>query len=50
MGQIGLAGPQPVRDLWLHQDLGDFTGAFATDVPAHGVALVKIGTPAAPKP
>lgn len=47
--KIGLAGAQPVRDLWLHQDLGDFTGAFATDIPSHGVALVKIGKPAGPK-
>ena len=49
-GQIGLSGSQPVRDLWLHQDLGTFTGAFATAVPSHGVALVRIGTPSAPKP
>ncbi len=45
IGALGLAGPQPVRDLWLHQDLGDFSGAFATEVPVHGVALVKIGQP-----
>ena len=47
--KVGLAGAQPVRDLWLHQDLGDFTGAFATDVPSHGVALVRIGRPTEPK-
>ena len=50
LGQIGLSGPQPVRDLWLHQDLGTFIGAFSTAIPAHGVAFVKIGTPTAPKP
>lgn len=49
LSQIGLNGAQPVRDLWLHQDLGNFTGAFSTDVPSHGVALVKIGKPAEPK-
>ncbi|MDQ2800784.1 MAG: putative Ig domain-containing protein, partial [Armatimonadota bacterium] len=49
LAQIGMNGTQPVRDLWLHQDLGDFTGAFATDVPSHGVALVKIGKPSEPK-
>jgi alpha-galactosidase len=43
LSDLGLTGPQPVRDLWLHQDLGDFTTTFATDIPAHGVALVKIG-------
>ncbi len=47
--KIGLTSTQPVRDLWLHQDLGGFTGAFATDLPAYGVALVKIGRPAGPK-
>ena len=43
--QIGLTGPQPVRDLWLHRDLGLSAGTFATDVPPHGVALLKIGRP-----
>jgi len=49
LSQIGLAGVQPVRDLWLHQDLGDFTDTFATDLPAYGVALVKLGRPSEPK-
>ena len=49
LSEIGLNGAQPVRDLWLHQDLGDFTGTFATDIPAHGVALVKIGKPTGAK-
>jgi alpha-galactosidase len=49
LAKIGLTGAQPVRDLWMHQDLGDFTGAFATDLPAYGVALVKIGRPSEPK-
>ena len=47
--KAGLTGAQPVRDLWLHQDLGDFTDALATDLPAYGVALLKVGKPAAPK-
>ena len=47
--QIGITGAQPVRDLWLHQDLGDFTGTFATDLPAYGVALIKVGKPVAPR-
>ena len=47
--QIKLTGAQPVRDLWLHQNLGEFAGTFATDLPAYGVALLKIGRPAAPK-
>ena len=40
---LKLTGPQPVRDLWLHQDLGTFDTGFTTEVPAHGVALLKVG-------
>lgn len=32
-----------VRDLWLHQDLGDFTGSFtAANIPPHGTVLLKV--------
>jgi alpha-galactosidase len=44
---VGIDGEQAVRDLWLHKDLGRFTGSFKVSVPAHGVVLVKIGTPKA---
>jgi alpha-galactosidase len=40
---LGLAGKQPVRDLWRRQDLGVFDGAFTTTVPAHGAVMLKIG-------
>jgi len=43
--QIGLAGRQPVRDLWQRKDLGAFPNAFTVSVPAHGCVLVKIGKP-----
>jgi alpha-galactosidase len=42
---LGLTGSQPVRDLWLHKDLGSVTNAFTATVPRHGVVLVKIGKP-----
>jgi alpha-galactosidase len=42
---LGLAGPQPVRDLWLRKDLGPQTASFAVPVPAHGAVLLKIGRP-----
>jgi alpha-galactosidase len=42
---LGLAGSQPVRDLWLHKDLGSVSDAFTATVPRHGVVLVKIGKP-----
>ena len=38
---LGITGAQPVRDLWLHKDLGSFTGEFASVVPAHGAVMVK---------
>jgi len=44
-GDMGVFGPQPVRDLWQHQNLGTFSDSFTATVPAHGVVLVKIGTP-----
>ncbi|MBN1419752.1 MAG: alpha-galactosidase, partial [Planctomycetes bacterium] len=43
---LGIEGPQPVRDLWLRRDLGTARDSFETPVPAHGAALVKIGRPA----
>ncbi|MDQ2730670.1 MAG: NPCBM/NEW2 domain-containing protein [Armatimonadota bacterium] len=40
---LELIGTQPVRDLWLHKDLGDSTDSFTATVPAHGAMLLKIG-------
>jgi len=42
---LGLTGREPVRDLWLRKDLGRFEGSFATMVPRHGAALLKVGEP-----
>ncbi len=42
---LGIHGPQPVRDLWLHEDEGTFDGEYAVVVPTHGTVLLKIGTP-----
>jgi len=44
---LGLQGPQPVRDLWLHQNVGISQGHYSVEVPAHGCVLLKIGRPAA---
>ena len=42
--QLGLtARPSSVRDLWQHVDLQPAGDAIAADVPAHGVALFKLG-------
>jgi alpha-galactosidase len=31
-----------VRDLWLHKDLGKFTGKFSASVASHGVVMVMV--------
>ena len=42
--QIGLSGPQNVRDLWLEKDLGTFDGSFtAKNLGKHEHLLLKIG-------
>jgi alpha-galactosidase len=42
---LGIEGPQPVRDLWLREDLDEIDGALAVEVPSHGAMLFKIGRP-----
>ena len=45
---IGLAGSQPVRDLWAQEDLGEFPDDYSVEVPRHGVKLVRVGRPTRP--
>ncbi len=40
---LGIKGAQPVRDLWLHKNVGSFDGSYTVKVPAHGVVLLKVG-------
>jgi alpha-galactosidase len=40
--ELGLQGRQSVRDLWRQKELGIFDTGFETDVPYHGVVLVKV--------
>lgn len=42
---MGLRGRQPVRDLWLHKDIGTVDTAYSVSVPAHGAVMLKIGKP-----
>jgi alpha-galactosidase len=44
---LKLDGKQAVRDLWRQKDLGQADGKFTATVPAHGVVMLKIGTPKA---
>lgn len=39
---VGVKGPQAVRDLLNHRDLGTFEGSFSADVPRHGVVVVRL--------
>ena len=43
--EIGLEGRQPVRDLWLHKNIGTYDGKITIKVPIHGAVLLKIGRP-----
>jgi alpha-galactosidase len=43
--ELGLSGPQPVRDLWRQKDLGAADDAYTATVPRHGVVLIKVGKP-----
>ena len=39
---IGITGKFIVRDAWRQKDLGEFENTFETEVPFHGVKLLKI--------
>jgi alpha-galactosidase len=39
---IGVSGKARVRDLWAHADGGETAGEFSSDVPSHGVVLIRI--------
>jgi len=42
---LGLTGPQRVRDLWRQKDLGTFSDEFAVEIPRHGCALIRLFAP-----
>ena len=41
--ELGLAGAQPLRDLWRHQDMGSVSDEIALEIPRHGAAFLKVG-------
>jgi len=41
--ELGMNGPQAVRDLWERKELGSFKEAFSAEVPPHGAVMVRIG-------
>ncbi len=34
-----------VRDLWEHADKGTFSNSYSTNVPSHGVVLIRVLSP-----
>jgi alpha-galactosidase len=39
---LGIRGPQKVRDLWRQHDIGTMTDRFSARVGRHGVVLVRL--------
>jgi len=39
---LGISGKQHVRDLWRQKELGKFNQEFQTEVPRHGVIMMRI--------
>jgi hypothetical protein len=42
---LGLRGPQPVRDLWQQKDVVTFTDTYTVTVPPHGAIIPRPPTP-----
>jgi alpha-galactosidase len=40
--ELGLSGEHQLRDVWRHQDLGNFQGKYSTRINRHGVAFLRI--------
>lgn len=39
---LGIYGAAQVRDLWAHRDLGAFPHEYSSNVPAHGVVVLRV--------
>ncbi|HLV85847.1 MAG TPA: alpha-galactosidase [Candidatus Sulfotelmatobacter sp.] len=39
----------PVRDLWKHENMGNSKAGYSATVPAHGVVMIRVGSPAKQK-
>jgi alpha-galactosidase len=42
LSEVGFSGKVRVRDLWTHQDVGEFNGEFAPEIPFHGAGLYRL--------
>lgn len=41
-GRVELNGKWKLRDVWRQQDLGIFENSFSTEIPYHGVVLLRM--------
>jgi alpha-galactosidase len=39
---VGVSGKAHVRDLWAHADRGEAADEFSSDVPSHGVVMIRV--------
>ena len=39
--KVGLRGRWKLRDVWRQKDLGEFNGSFKTEIPYHGVIVLR---------
>lgn len=42
--ELGLKGPQKIRDLWKQQELGIFNNDFSAEVNYHGTVLIRVSS------
>jgi alpha-galactosidase len=42
---VGISGPQKLRDLWRQSDLGEFSGSFEAVIGRHGVVMLRMAKP-----
>jgi len=40
--QLGIEGPHRLRDLWRQKNIGVFDDNFETEIPRHGVAMLRL--------
>lgn len=43
--ELGLSGKQRARDVWRQKDIGTFSDRFETEVPRHGVTMIRLAKP-----
>jgi hypothetical protein len=39
---FGLSGKTAIRNVWTHQNIGDYTGSYSAQLPAHGSQLLHV--------